>query len=304
MSWRAFHFYYHADRDVLLRLLVAPLWQAWRDRNRVAQAFFIRYPLGGDHVRFRFLPADEDPTRSLEMERELVDQAENFFRLHPSTSGKSQELLEADAQAILASDPGETDPRIFPDNSWQKMEFVPEVDRYGGPDVLPDSFGLFDLSSRRILEILLAEPEMRRSRRLTTAMSVIAELASAFSRNGDELGQLIDYGNLWTTPALIDKADQVFEAQAQTLSSALLDIVRRFSAATTAEDPKTPLAQGASSLRNRLEVAAIPQPRIMEIGKSHLHMTSNRLGLTNYEEAYLSRLLARCFVTWQAQHQV
>lgn len=296
-DWRSYHLYYHGDRDLLLRELIDGLLRDWLRAGRLAGFFFIRYPLGGDHVRFRFRAAEGADGGQLG--RELEARAADFFARFPSADTKTAEQIAAEVAATLASDPNEKDPGVQANNSCVAMEFIPEVERYGGAAALPWSLQLFGVSSLRALELLGAAPEASRGSRLTAAMALLVEQAAAFARSREELAELVGYGLAWAggnlESPLVAKADRVFAGQAEPLTLGLGAV-----AAGTAEAfaAGAALACAFGGLRRRLAEAGIERGRQLEIGKSQLHMTANRLGLINAEEVYVSRLAGRACESW------
>ena len=64
-DWLSFHAHYHGDRDLPLRHAVASLVRRLRDDGLLESFFFMRYSLGGPHIRLRLRPAagGADPVR-------------------------------------------------------------------------------------------------------------------------------------------------------------------------------------------------------------------------------------------------
>lgn len=297
MSWISYHFYYHGDRDLLLRELLRPLAEQWLASGEVELLFLVRYPLGGDHVRFRFLPSPGADRERLG--RRAEEAADAFFARRPSLETRPAATIAAEAAIVLASDPNETDAAVYPDNSWRLHEFAPETERYGGPAALSFSFELFTISSLEAL-LFAARAEPKRSRRLTAALALLAGQAAAFARGEEELGGLLAYAEAWQAPgrfAALAKADEVY-AQSAALAPALLEVAEKALPSLSAR--LGALARGSGGLRRRLELAGCTPERIRLIGASQLHMTANRLGLSNSEEVYLSRLARRCFEDWRS----
>ncbi len=61
-EWRSYHLFYHGDRDLVLRLwpTLAPLILS----RIVDSFFFLRYSLGGPHIRIRLRLEPRLPFRS------------------------------------------------------------------------------------------------------------------------------------------------------------------------------------------------------------------------------------------------
>ena len=289
-DWIAFHFYYHQDRDRLLRGLILPLATEAGETFGAERFFFVRYALGGPHIRLRLeLPQTADLK---EFEALVAERAAAFFAAHPSNTSWEAEKIAQVNQQILAGDPNEKDDRVLPDNHWERATFRPEVARYGGEDLLDLSYDLFTASSQAAGGLILATAELKESQTLPLKMVLLARLAIALAQNDEELHGLLTYGARWWPglEPLVAKAEERFANG----NAAYLEIWRRALSPSPDSPVLEALVSSAQRLRQSLELegegrAAKPA----YILASHVHMTANRLGLDNANEVYVMALLAK-----------
>jgi len=289
--WLSFHIYYHEGLDRVLRGLVHPVVSSLVENAQIESFFFIRHGLGGPHVRLRLKIF---PHIGIEVTRTVERFARDFLELTPSMKPLGEEVIQRFNQSILASDPHESDDSIYPDNSFHRMPFRPEIQRYGGPDRFRLSLDFFTLSSVAAIEFLFRHAEASRSLQLTAAFRLLLQQALGFAADEAELSDLLRYGVDWmgaNLPRIVEKGDRVARSQID----AFLDLFRRsisavglLSARRESVDASDLLILGAQRLS---EATAADHTTRVGIGGSQLHMTATRLGLSNAEEVYLSRLL-------------
>lgn len=289
-EWIAFHFYYHQDRDRLLRDLVLPLATEAGETFGAERFFFVRYSLGGPHIRLRLeLPQTADRQK---LEALVAERAAAFFVEHPSEASWEAEKIAQVNQQILANDPNEKDDRVLPDNYWERATFRPEVGRYGGEALLDLSYDLFTASSQAAGGLILATAELKESQTLPLKMVLLARLAIALARNDDELEQLLTYGARWWPglEPLVAKAEERFTNG----NAPYLEIWRRALSPSPDSPVLEALVASAQRLRQTLELEGEGrEAKPAYILASHIHMTANRLGLDNANEVYVLALLAK-----------
>lgn len=284
--WLAFHFHYHERQDRLLEELLRPLVAALAERGEIDSFFFVRYLLGGPHIRLRLrLSGDREAVAA-----EVREAGERFFAASPSQAPLSEEKVRAINREILQGDATETDEAVYPDNFVRPAPYEPEIERYGGPELFPESLAFFALSSYRVLRWLHGKGGDP-AQRLSFAFHLLALQALGSSRDGRELLALLRYPvPSWeAAPAavLVEKGDEAFERQKASHVQALRRRVE-----TVVDGPLLGEDLLAERTLERKLREVRDRPRILS---SHLHMTANRLGLKNAEEIYLCRLLWRTF---------
>jgi hypothetical protein len=281
-SWIACQFYYHEDLDFLLRNLLVPLVRDRLIRGDIARFYFVRYALGGPHVRLRLLAGDQAGAGALlqGIEREAM----SFFSRFPSRRSLAEEEIRRRNRAILAGDPSEHDDAIYPDNSFRAVAFHPELERYGGAENFQHSLDAFVLSSVTALETLEELSSQERSRRRAAFFRLLARQALGLADSGEELLALLSRLALppsesWAPVA--ERADQAFAGKPKVFCRLL---------AGPGDDARALLlSEGARRLRREIQTGDLQT--WSRIAVSQLHMTANRLGLGNPEELYLGRLL-------------
>lgn len=292
-EWLSFHLYYYENLLRPIMGFVRPVAVDLLQSGKIDHFFFIRYGLGGPHIRLRLQPL---PERHEEVNARIEEQALEFLASSPSKSTRSREAIEKSTNSMLKSDPYETDGTIHPDNSFMAIPFRPETDRYGGPELLRASLDFFTISSLQALVFLGQHATAPRSRQLPWIFRLLFRQAIGFAANLEELSSLLRYAEIsWGEkfPSIIEKADTVFERQGDTFISLLEEESRVCLGSSNERTSRPPLHEAACLLRHLTQ--GVGPDRRWVIGGSHLHMTANRLTASNPEEVYLSRLLFRAW---------
>lgn len=289
-GWIAYYLFYHEDRDRALLHYVSPvLKDLWRD-GKIGSFFFVRYTLGGPHLRLRVRvsPNHREETAAL-----LESTAAEFLARHPSKTAWSEDkVLSQNAQILAnAGHEGEEEDGIYSDNSFLAFPVRFEVERYGGPGLIGASLDFFAVSSVTALRFLAAHTGRSSGGRLPGIFRILTRQAFGLSRDVDEILDLVEYAReFWPYLALLSsRGDQVFEAQRETFR-------RLVAAEISALGKPTPEMMAAQRLAQ--ETASAETGTRRRILKSQMHMSANRLGLLNPEEVYLGRLL------WRALHDL
>lgn len=293
--WLNYHLYYHQDLSSAIDGFVRPLVARLLRSGWIDHFFFIRYWLGGPHIRLRLHPRSGASALTVEA---VEAQARDFLASRPSTSKLDWEAILRFNKKVLAYDAHELDDSIYPDNSLLAFPFRPEIERYGGPELWRDSLDYFAVSSVTALELLRAYGGEPRSRQLALAFRVLACQALSFAGDHEDLITHSLYAvDLWgcKMPRVLEKADRGLDEQRRTFDRLFereLDLLEAgpSAAVSGADDAKAQLGEAARRLA--WIVRAAGRDVRQRIGTSQLHMTANRLGLSNAEEVYLSRILA------------
>ena len=285
-SWIAYHLYYHEDRDRALNALVHPLLAELWGGGTIDHFFFLRYDLGGPHLRLRVRPVvgrEDRATAAIEQA------ADAFFASTPSTRSLDPVDIARRDTAILASDPNEHSSAVHPDNSWSREPFRPEVERYGGAELLDASIDFFAVSSLAALHHVDAEPGAPRGRQLPRMGRQLVRLAHGLARNASELAELLEGpGIFWRREmaAILERAEKMYHAQQDVFRRLVLSECEALRA-----DTEHRILLTAAARRLRLEIHHAAPPVRRRIAGSQLHLLANRLGLGNPEEVYLTRIL-------------
>jgi hypothetical protein len=292
-NWVALHVFYHESLDLLLRDFVHPAVVSLIKTSRVKAFFFVRYGLGGPHIRLRLRVRPKFRDRVL---TDIQNFAQNFLFQFPSTKSLEYDSIHRINEIILASDPNEVDASAYPDNSFHIAPFSPEVQRYGGSKYFQSSLDFFTLSSIVGIEFVSKCRYLQRSAQLAYAFRLLLQQAAGFAIDKVELFDLLGYGvdSLGAgRQKVIDKGDKV----ALSKMDSFLQLSRESLGEVRALSIENKYLVRASEFliigAGRLSAALGTTDRMtrMRIAGSHLHMTATRLGLSNAEEVYLSRIL-------------
>lgn len=286
-EWASFHLYYHEDQDRILVGLVEPLVRSLLAGGLVDRFFFVRYPLGGPHIRLRLRcrPGLAEPAAAV-----VITQYEQFLRAHPSRHSLDEEVIRKHNRSLLSQDRHEDDNAVYPDNFIRAAPFRYEAGRYGGDVLLEPSLDFFAVSSARSLELLrgcASDP----SRRLHAALHLILRYGLGFAGGFEECLTLLRrfpvVARERIPPAVLSKAGQIYGQQ----KAGLLSLMQRELGALAGGLAPRGDVHMARSLA--WEVRSSDGPTRRKILASHLHMTANRIGLSNIEEVYLSAILCQ-----------
>lgn len=266
--------------------MARPAVAALLQEGLIDRFFFLRYDLGGPHIRLRLrLRTETDP--GARVEKCVEKAAASFFSHRPAPRAIPIDTIRQRNRAILAEDPSERDDAVHPDRSVRWSGWEPESDRYGGPALLPASLDFFAVSSARALALLTGQSGLPRSQRLPGQLRLLAAQAWGMAGGAAELESLLT----WALPPpghplepLVARGDQAFEKSRDGLAALLRSVAGEASAE---------MLYSEAARRLRQEIAVAPPDVRMRILKSQMHMTANRLGLSNPEEVHASRLLQR-----------
>lgn len=164
------------------------------------------------------------------------------------------------------------------------IEVVParfelELERYGGARHFPSALAFFALSSRDALQFVARWRGQPRSRQLIEILVRLTGQAAGMARSAAELRRLADYV-VQARPRMapiVARAGQMFESRGAELTQRIREVI----------------AAGDATAARYLSAALAdldPDARWCALG-SQLHMSANRLGLSNAEESYLSAIL-------------
>jgi len=290
-EWVSYHISYHSPQDELLLGLILPAMNDLWHECQFSQFFFVRYNLGGPHVRLRLRPA---PGAGDEIDNVLMSRSADFFRLQPSVGSLSENVIRECNRRILAASHEGID-IIYSDNSIMTASFEPEIDRYGGASLIESSLAFFSISSAYALRLVELRRGQAKARFLAYAMRALLSQALGFASNGEELARLVTYAmpvKELKRSALIDRADQEFYRQSMNYTQLVCEEVENARSRTDS----LCLGEGIlteASRRLKTCIRDADAPARWQVLSSQLHMTANRLGIYGVEEIYLGRILQK-----------
>ncbi|CAM3113537.1 hypothetical protein G4177_15115 [Corallococcus sp. ZKHCc1 1396] len=262
-SWISFHLFLNSGLNLLLDQVVRPAVQTLLAERRIDRFFFIRYAEQGDHIRLRLRTRQRD-----------------IGPLEHHAHALLASLAERPASALH----GER-PRIM------RAALELEVERYGGERLLPHSLDHFAISSLDALALNAEAISMTRAQLLPRSMTRLVQQAFGLAIDLVDFSALLDYFVGWRPRMALPmaRADAVFDANREAFQRQFRSTLEMLLAG------KVPLeVQAAQCLSRTVQDLPLEPRRILTA--SQLHMSSNRMGLANAEEGYLTRLMCRCAV--------
>ena len=269
-SWAALHCFVDwtpADVDAFVVDTLAPTLDRLRHDGRIADRFFVRYADGGPHLRVRVADAAPGVVPWL-----------------------AAELMRA------AAAPSRPD--------VVKAEYVPEVDRYGGPAAIAEAEGVFCRSTDVAVRVLSAARTVRARLAVGTDLVVATALALGLDRLGTARWlRAHAAGWRWQDEATLlppafgeTRTVAVLAGQTPALQRRWDAVAQRMSGSAAQDDPVRQWADIVAASRRRLEPEAAGGARAdrrwLAVWASHLHMLLNRIGVAPDEERSLCRLVA------------
>jgi thiopeptide-type bacteriocin biosynthesis protein len=319
-GWLGAYLYYAEPWEAFLVHGIKPFVQSILKEELATQFFFIRYWERGPHIRLRF----KGDRNILEQE---VKPWLTFFFLNYFQAKPSQRHEPDWVKALPAAQ------RWFANNSLQFITYEPEIQRYGGTTGILVAEKQFEISSQAVLACLEAGDEWTYERALGTAIQLHLGFAWALGMNLLETGYFYTsifknwfaqaYSSIPSSSPeeiqkrqkdILDAFDYNFEQQKNTLVGYhqmvwnVLVKGMEFEQAwlnrwlrgmdTVGRELKAAQQKNLLALpqsfkpESELDVPAKKQ-MLWPILGSYVHMTNNRLGVLNRDEAYLGYLIKR-----------
>ncbi|MFD2287780.1 hypothetical protein GJU39_16270 [Pedobacter petrophilus] len=272
-TWLGLHIYYSGDADELLKRAIAPFINQWKNYfSPDSPWFFIRYWEGGSHIRVRF---HASPAYHEQIKDSLNT---DFFRFQHA-SFKVEKVLT--------------------------VKYDPEIDRYGNETSMAWAEQHFAASSSYILNWLL----IRNTTSQITLQAIQLHLILLFSTKLKS-GNIIDIcdffingwlSRLYRPEFSIEKEKEHWLNQFQEAFSSRKEMIclaaKSFWNELTENvlnDDLVKYSMSNQEVMNQYRNAAFGESKFQEIISSLMHMTNNRLGIANQEEAYLMYVVKTC----------
>ncbi len=317
-TWLAAYLFYAEPWEALLIKGVQPFARYVMEKNLADQFFFIRFWERGPHIRLRF--KGEKKCLDLKVKPQLGSHFRSYFKVKPSYRKEPEQMKQLPE-----------DQQWFPNNSVQFIPYEPEIERYGGPTGILVAEKQFEVSSNSVLAIIKESEQWDYDRALGAAIQLhlgfafsmgmdLKETAAFYSRiaalwfsrayryeeniSPEELKKRRDT----TTKAFEDNFSQqkpVLVPYFKTLWKAFTENVEFeqewlnqwiTDMAAIREQLKDAQTRGELVFPPRFKLQPledIPEPyqQLWAILESYVHMTNNRLGILNRDEAFLGYLI-------------
>ena len=163
-KWWALHIFIHEKnmQDDFLLYIYEVIYDKMNSGN-IAKWFFIRYWEGGPHIRLRI-------KGNREVFEEIEEEVYNWIKQNRFSNLLNKETFYAASQ--FDGYPVNTEQLPWYNNgSVEEFLYEPEIDRYGGENVIPYCETIFQISSYFTLM------SMNKSRNISTDISIISGIA-------------------------------------------------------------------------------------------------------------------------------
>ncbi|MFW0715529.1 thiopeptide-type bacteriocin biosynthesis protein [Pedobacter sp. N23S346] len=272
-TWLGMHIFYDGDVDELLKRSIAPFVSRWKSfLSPISPWFFIRYWEGGSHIRLRF-------------------QAEPIYH---------EQIIEALNRDFFQFQYAE-----FKVEKVLTVDYLPEINRYGNEESILWAEQHFAISSACILNWLLIRNTT--SQILIQAIRLHLTLLFCTQWKLEKLITICDFFIKGWLPKLyrpefsietekqywLNQFEQALSPKKELLCLAAEAFWKELNEDTIADE----LAKYKTSnleMMNQYKNAGFNEFKLQEIISSLMHMTNNRLGIANQEEAYLMYVVKTC----------
>jgi thiopeptide-type bacteriocin biosynthesis protein len=285
-TWRSYHLFRAEPWEEFLCTVVQPLVDQFADGGLTEGFFFIRYWERGPHIRLRLKTAYAE-----DVHRRVYAHFGDYFAQAPSRR-------EAGADDWL------------PNDTVQEIAYEPETVRYGGPARLPIAERQFEVSSRAVLGVIGEGGDWSYDRALGAAIQLHLMFVHAFGFELEALkrffAETADLLMSWENPLVQWRYDpktlvpQFAEAFARQRAALVRAHALVWSALADGETFEQEWAnrwvRGMREIAGCLTAtrrAGEPLVNFTEraVLRSLIHMTNNRLGVRNRDEAYLAYVM-------------
>ena len=271
MKYVSIHLFYE-ELNFLLRNVVFPFIELGKEGKLFQSYFFIRYSEGGKHIRLRLLTNEEAKLNAFT--KHYFDQ---FFNEYPSTRT-------------------DEDDSFYPNNSIQFIDYKPEIERYGGDKLLKIAEEGFHHSSEIARQLMTSSDVWNNEMAIGISLQIQIMFAHAVGFSKEETQQFFEnYYKSWlfVFDEKIRKTD-TFQSQFKKSShQSSIDFASSFwlnleEDVNFEESFLTDWYLKNQTLAKQLQLNNNQDYSIYE---SLLHMTNNRLGISNYDEVLLAFIL-------------
>jgi len=298
-TWSSWHLHVQTSGgqalDDILRAVVAPVVTDLPvDPPPVGSArpwFFLRYWQYGPHLRLRIADLDAEQSASLSSalstamvaavaeldEAQRMDQ-DDYARIvagiaRTGEAGQSMAVGALEPAGVLARD------------------YEPELERYGGPELLPLSEELFHSASVAALQACLRRPGY--ARHLGDGLEAMAATVSAWPGDRRQLLQgTRDGWSAFMRGAGVGNVAGI-EEFATAKAAALSGVADQFEAISRGAPTRWSAWTGRLSSACEVWLTDLGWDRAAGVFASHLHMMQNRLGVAAGREAFLAATLLK-----------
>lgn len=282
--WLSAHVFYSGDLHLLLQKMLLPFLHELKQLNLMEGSFFIRYFEGGKHIRLRMRVF---PSMQIAVQTKLEATTSNFFNKYVFPQ---QKISIAEEQHRLA-------------NTIRYVEYIPEYTRYGGESVIRSAEFQFEASSAFILAQIDNSDNWNSHLAFILAIKMHIAFWTAQNFSFDQMKIICNrFIDEWLPSLYIpgNNAEQerarylqLFFERAIPMKTSLVPAIREFITACSKVyfEEEALRKYYTQSIEVYRSYAHFPFDQYANICISFMHMTHNRLGIANGDEAWLVYLL-------------
>lgn len=315
-NWLSVHVFLSdpVQSERYLRERLDPAVRRWCADDALDRWFFIRYWEGGPHLRIRL------SGRIAASEANAIDVLSDGIAAFCSNNPPSREAYYRNH--TFDGRPVAVDALPwYAEGTVTRVDYQPEILRYGGADAIAANEQLFDLSSRLALSLCKAT-EGRPNGRLSPAFALMAAAILACGEDMAGLGAFFDqYGALWASMVDREAVDAHVPKPSEDQLGLLLRLEQEASAGWDGKSAHAVWADGVLQLVEHLralhERGQLVGPfdgrntvghdmcrtAVLGIVGSQIHMLNNRLGIPPAGELLLARAMASAAKAAKATRQ-
>jgi thiopeptide-type bacteriocin biosynthesis protein len=279
--------------EAFLTNILAPCAQKLMQEKKITNWFFIRYWLGGPHLRFRFLT--NDPALQSELINTFSSIIDNY---------KAERAVSREEYYQQHSFDGESlDPATLPwhpDGSVVIIDYEPEYQRYGGEKAIVPAEVLFCQSSNLAVALVKAS-SANLSLRSGIALPLMLTTVLAYSTDPQLLrGFFFGYASYWQQYSSQNQALAAKELANPTPDIKHVELIKTMlggAKSNSASQPQTLWRKSVKTLISELHAINATgqvispfdntpldkkqfEPAMLHILSSQIHMLNNRLAMS------------------------
>jgi len=305
-NWCGIHVFL-ADSDKATDFLCecfAPMVRTMEKTGKIQGWFFLRYWEGGPHLRLRFLGLDQAQRKSIIINlRKEISRWQSNMELNKETYYLNHPFDGAPVDVATLP--------WHPEGSVEMIDYLPELQRYGGMHAIAVNEALFQVTSKIAISVLAATRNAI-EHRLSMAFILMAHFVFAIDPSPGAITSFYrNYAKFWMNYSKDTKAyaEELYvernnERQRQTLQRLLILRNDKTQKRTVQSVLEGAVLNWTVKLRKLHELGLLMNPATGNSTKgtfadnsiwamlvSHVHMSNNRLGLTPTQEVILAMTL-------------
>jgi thiopeptide-type bacteriocin biosynthesis protein len=303
--WVSSYLYYNGPLEHIILDVVYPFIEKMKRNPDIKGYFFIRYWENGQHIRLRIKCNSVEAKNRIK--RRIIDLFEKFL-----LGKRTDESVHDDS---------------FQSGSVHFIDYIPEIDRYGGTSAIMVAEKQFELSSKVVLELLRKTDGLTYNSAMGIALKLHVSFAFAVGMSVDEAVEFYSTMSENWKPDLLGRQtstdeyylwiNKKFTESFEKQKDVIVPIVENLWYTNSRHGTwLEEWHKGMKAISAELQIlygqneVNFPSPSIFvqsdltaennclwNIYISYVHMTNNRLGINNYDEGYLCFIIKESLVS-------